>query len=88
MLRIPSLSDRGNVRFARTIDVAGRRHRDMRPFATILALSFAAAGTLEDAAALYERGDYATALQGGLAAAEAAQLKHGTDDDACSELQS
>jgi uncharacterized protein len=36
----------------------------MRPFATILALSFAAAaGPLEDGAALYERGDYATALQ-------------------------
>jgi len=36
----------------------------MRPFATILALSFAAAaGPLKDGAALYERGDYATALQ-------------------------
>jgi hypothetical protein len=52
-----------------------------------MALTFAAARPLEDAAALYERGDYATA-RFGLAAAEAAQLKHGTDDDACSELRS
>jgi hypothetical protein len=59
-----SLRDRGNVRFATTSDVVGCRDSDMRPFVTILALSFAAAaGPLEDGAALYERGYHAMAFQ-------------------------
>jgi TPR repeat protein len=59
-----SLRGRCNLRFAETSDVPGVREFDMRAFATILALSFAAtAGPLEDGAALYERGDYATALR-------------------------